>query len=95
MADPVAWLVIEQGWEVAAADGERVGEVKEVIGDTNADIFDGLSVSTGLLKRDKYVPAERVREIVEGRVTLELDQAAFDGLDDYDEPPPSERFLAP
>ena len=48
-----------------------------------------------MLKRDKYVPAERVREIVEGRVTLDLDKASFDGLDDYDEPPPSERFLAP
>lgn len=95
MADPVAWLVIEAGWEVVGSDGERLGEVHEVIGDTNADIFDGLSVSTGLLKKPKYVPAERVGEIVEGRVTLDLDKSRFERLDDYDEPPPSERFLAP
>jgi hypothetical protein len=95
MADQVAWLVIEAGWEVVASDGTRVGEVKEVIGDTNADIFDGLSVSTGLLKKPKYVPSERVREIVEGRVTLSVANADFDRFDEYDEPPPSERFLAP
>jgi uncharacterized protein YrrD len=95
MTDPVAWLVIETGWEVVADDGSRLGEVKEVIGDTNADIFDGLSVSTGLLKKPKYVPSERVGEIVEGRVMLSIGKPDFDRLDEYDEPPPSERFLAP
>ena len=95
MADPVAWLVIENGWEVVGSDSSRLGEVKEVIGDTNADIFDGLSVSTGVLKKPKYVPSERVVEIVEGRVTLDLDKDGFDRLDEFDEPPPSERFLAP
>ena len=94
MADPVAWLVIETGWEVVGSDGERLGEVQEVIGDTNADIFDGLSVSTGLLKKPKYVPSERVGEIVEGRVTLDLAKDDFERLDEYDEPPPSERFLS-
>jgi uncharacterized protein YrrD len=95
MADPVSWLMIEPGWEVDTSDGERVGEVKEVVGDTNADIFDGLSVSTGLLKREKYVPAERVTEIVEGVVRLELSKDEFEQLDDFAEPPASERFLAP
>ncbi len=95
MADPVAWLVIETGWEVVGSDGERLGEVQEVIGDTNADIFDGLSVSTGLLKKPKYVASERVGVIVEGRVALDLAKDDFERLDEYDEPPPSERFLAP
>jgi uncharacterized protein YrrD len=95
MTDPVAWLVIEAGWEVVASDGSRLGEVKEVIGDANADIFDGLSVSTGLLKKPKYVPSERVHEIVEGRVTLSVGKRDFARLDEFDEPPPSERFLAP
>jgi uncharacterized protein YrrD len=95
MADPVSWLVIEPGWEVVTADGERVGEVKEVVGDTNADIFDGLSVSTGLLKREKYVPSERVSEIVEGQVRLDLANDDFERLEDFAEPPASERFLAP
>jgi hypothetical protein len=84
MPDPVAWLVVDHGWEVVSSDGEKVGTVDEVLGDENADIFDGLAVGSGLLKKPKYVPAERVGEIVEGRVTLDLTKAAFDALDEDD-----------
>ena len=83
MPDPVAWLVVEPGWEVVASDGEKVGAIDEVLGDQNADIFDGLTVAPGVLRKAKYVPSERVGEIVEGRVALELTQAEFDALDDY------------
>jgi hypothetical protein len=65
MADPVSWLLIEPGWEVVDADGNRVGTVDEVLGDLDADIWDGLTVD------GKYVPAEQVASIVEGRMTLE------------------------
>lgn len=85
MADPVAWLIVEPGWEVVSSDGEKVGVVREVLGDKNADIFDGLAVDPGLLKTATYVPAERVGEIVEGRLTLDLTKAEFDELDDYED----------
>jgi hypothetical protein len=43
-------------WEVVlASDGELVGLVKEVLGDKNADIFDGLSVDAGLISKPTYV----------------------------------------
>lgn len=84
MPDPVAWLIVEPGWEVLASDGEKVGVVDELLGDKNADIFDGLAVDQGLLKKTKYVPSERVGEIVEGRVTLDLSRAAFDALSEYE-----------
>ena len=58
--------------------------LRRVLGDKNADIFDGLAVDPGLLKKAKYVPAERVGQIVEGSVALELTKAEFDGLDDYE-----------
>src|SRR5205807_1135112 len=61
--DPVSWLLVEHGWTVVAANSAAVGTVQEVIGDTGKDIFNGLSVSPGLLKRPKYVPAEQVAEI--------------------------------
>ena len=64
MADPVSWLVIEPGWEVVDAKGKRIGKVDEVLGDTEADIWDGLTVSGA------YVPAEDVAQIIEGRITL-------------------------
>jgi hypothetical protein len=84
MSDPVAWLLVERGWEVVSSDGQKVGTVDEVLGDENADIFDGLAVAPGVLKKAKYVPSERVGEIVEGRVSLALSQSEFDALDDYE-----------
>jgi uncharacterized protein YrrD len=87
MRDPVAWLMVERGWEVVTSDGEKVGAVGELLGDHNADIFDGLTVAPGLLKKPKYVPAERVDEIIEGQVTLALTKAEFEALDDYDGQP--------
>ena len=64
MADPVSWLLIEPGWEVVDGSGEHVGTVDEVLGEPDADIWDGLTVD------GDYVAAERVGTIVEGRITL-------------------------
>ena len=88
-ADPVSWKVIEQGWDVVGADGESLGTVHEIVGDVNIDIFSGLGVSPGLLRSSRFVAAERVREIVEGRVAVDLDSDAFERLDEHGEAPPS------
>ena len=95
MTDPVSWLVIEPGWEVVGANGEALGQVHELVGDTTNDIFNGLAVTPGLLKSTRYVPAELVGEIVEGEVRLTIGADQFDALEEYEQPPPSERFLAP
>ena len=86
LSDPASWLVVEQGWEVVDAAGERVGTVDEVLGDQNADIFDGLAVATGLVGKPVYVPAERVGEITEGQVQLELTADAVERLEPYEPP---------
>jgi uncharacterized protein YrrD len=95
MADPVSWLLVEPGWNVVSADGKELGDVREIVGDTGVDIFDGLVVTKGLLRKPKYVPAEEVKAIYEGRIELKLSGDQFDKLGEYDEPPKSERFLAP
>jgi hypothetical protein len=41
MADPVSWLQIEQGWNVVTTDDVSVGEVAQIEGDKQNDIFDG------------------------------------------------------
>jgi hypothetical protein len=92
MADPVSWLMIEPGWRVEAADGEEVGRVLEVTGDSGADIFDGLAIASSLFDRPRYVPSELVGEIVEGRVRLNLDHAAVEALSEFKEPPVEERI---
>lgn len=86
MSDPASWLVVEPGWKVLAADGSEVGKVDEMLGDKERDIFDGLAVSTGLLGRPVYVAAERVAEIREGQVSLELSPAEVDELEPYEPP---------
>jgi hypothetical protein len=92
--EPVSWLVIEPGWSVVGADGDEVGKVDEIVGDTGKDIFNGLSVSTGLLGAPKYVPAERVSRITEGSVELDLPADAVDRLEDHEPQPPSTEFRA-
>lgn len=82
MADPVSWMVVEQGWSVVDADGETVGRVDAVIGDESVDIFNGLNVLTGMLGTPKYVPSEQVGRIVEGRVELLLSKDEVDGLEE-------------
>ena len=89
MADPVSWLLIEPGWKVLAADGTEVGKVKEVVGDSNADIFDGLAVTTGTLGKPRYVPAEQVGEITQDAVRLSLPASQIEQLTEYKEPPTS------
>jgi rRNA processing protein Gar1 len=61
MADPVAWTVVERGWAVVASDGSEVGKVDKVLGESEADIFDGLAAGAGTaLDRPVYVPSEQV-----------------------------------
>jgi len=79
-----------------ASDGNEVGKVDEVLGDPEADIFDGFSVGVGaVLDRPRYVPSEQVGAIEEGTVHLTIDAAAYGQLTPYEPPPAGERFLAP
>jgi hypothetical protein len=87
-------MLIESGWKVVARDGAEVGRVHEVIGDSGADIFNGLAVSPGLLRGSRYVPAESVGTIVEGQVELDLDEDQFNELDEHTGTPPSEQIRA-
>lgn len=88
-SEPVSWFVIEKGWEVVDADGEHVGKVEDVVGDTGNDIFNGLAISSGWLERTRYVPAEQVGEITAGRVRLALTRGQAERLAEHREPPPS------
>jgi uncharacterized protein YrrD len=70
MADPVSWKVVERGWKVVDDRGEELGHVDDVRGDPEADIFDGIDISHGLLGGTEYVPSERVAEIRDGAVVV-------------------------
>jgi sporulation protein YlmC with PRC-barrel domain len=87
MGDPVSWLVVEPGWDVVDAEGKRLGQVKEIVGDENDDIFNGVAVSAGLLKPTRYVPAEVVERIEDGLVRLRISRTEFERLGEHDEAP--------
>jgi hypothetical protein len=93
MADPVAWTMITHGWSVHDAAGEEIGKVDELTGDENHDIFDGLTISSGLFGGRKYVSSEHVAEIREGFVALDLTREQVDELQPFEEPPVEEQIL--
>ena len=62
--DRVAWVLIEPGWKVVDAKGEKVGKVDEVLADVESDIFHGLIVN------GEEIDSERVGEIREGQIRL-------------------------
>ncbi len=68
--DPVSWLLIEPGWTVYDANGEKVGTVKEVLADEQADIFHGVLVTHGLLADDEEIVADRIALIHDGDLHL-------------------------
>jgi hypothetical protein len=91
--DPVSWFVIEPGWKVVDAEGQEVGSVDEVVGDSSDDIFNGLSISTSLLGRPRYVPSEQVGTITQGRVQLKLTKDQIGRLGEFEEPPTTAEIL--
>jgi hypothetical protein len=91
--DPVSWFLIEPGWKVVDAQGQEVGTVDEVAGDSSDDIFNGLSISTSLLGRPRYVPSEQVGTITQGRVQLKITKDQIEHLGEFEEPPTTAEIL--
>jgi len=91
--DPVSWFVIEPGWKVVDAEGQEIGSVDEVVGDSSDDIFNGLSISTSLLGRPRYVPSEQVGTITQGHVQLKLTKDQIGRLGEFEEPPTTAEIL--
>jgi len=84
--DPISWFLIEPGWKVIDAEDDDVGRVEEVVGDPNADIFNGLLISTGHFSGKRYVPAEQVGLITDERVHLTLSRDDVKRLTDESAP---------
>jgi hypothetical protein len=92
--DPVSWFVIEPGWKVVDAQGDEVGSVDEVVGDSSDDIFNGLSISTSLLGKARYVPSEQVGTITNGRIELTLTKDQIEHLGEFEQPATSAEIQA-
>jgi hypothetical protein len=93
-APQVSWKAIERDAVVRASDGEEMGKVVEVAGDPDADIFNGLVVTLGMLDAARYVPAEKVTGIWPDRVEVALTAAELESAPEYEEPV-AERWAPP
>jgi hypothetical protein len=87
---PIAYTVLAEGTPVYSSDDQRLGKVKRVLADTEADIFDGLIVHTD--DGDRFVDAPNVAAIYERAVVLTL---AADDARHMPEPTPSPASMEP
>ncbi len=82
--DPISYMVLVEGTRVVDTDGVEIGEVKRVLADTSADIFDGLILDTP--DGDRFVDAPQVGDLYTRLVVLNMTAAEAQGLP---EPTPS------
>ncbi len=81
---PIAWRAIVYGTPVLAADGTRLGTVREVLGSDADDIFHGLRVGRDRdANHDAMVAAERISAITHDNITTNVGPAEV--LPAYDE----------
>jgi hypothetical protein len=96
----VSWKSIEKGAHVFSSDGEELGKVAEIAGDSDADIFSGLVVSLSRLSSNRFLPAERVTGIWPDRVATSIASDQVESLEEYEDPvaerwqPPGPGFLS-
>lgn len=63
--------------------------MEQIVGDSDEDIFNGLSISLSFFDEPRYVPSEKVGRIFEDRVELRFTSEETKQLDEFLEPPPS------
>jgi hypothetical protein len=85
---PSSYLALERGVHVFSRDGDKLGEVQYVLGDPEADVFDGIVVDTsGRPGGLRFADAPQVAEIYERGVILSLSSADAQQLPEPSENP--------
>ncbi len=82
--DPISWRTVVYGTAVVAADGSKVGTVKEVLGSDSEDIFHGIRVATDD-DRDLMIPSAEISSLTRSAVTSSLSPDEIKALPSYDE----------
>jgi hypothetical protein len=83
----IAWRAIAEDTPVMSSEGEEAGRVTKIVGDNEADIWDGLAVSVDAIGPDRLLPAEKVTGIWPDRIEVSLTQAQIEELSPYEETP--------
>ena len=83
--EPISWRSIVYGTPVTAADGIRIGVVREVLGSDAEDIFHGLGVALTGRRGDVMVSADDIESMSLVEVRTALTRSQIEGLVAYDE----------
>lgn len=78
---PVAWTAVRENLPVLARDGIEFGVVAEMAG--AEDIFHGVVVRSGPTGQDVMIPAERVGEITNKHLTVDMSPDEIRALPPY------------
>ena len=82
-SQPVSWRSIVYGTPVISRDNDRLGQVREVLGDDAEDVFHGLRVALADGHRDVMVSAHDVTSLATDVVQVDLARADIDALPTY------------
>ncbi len=82
---PIAWRSVVYGSPVVSSDGDRIGEVREMLGSDADDIFHGIRVALRDGHRDVLVPSDGVTSLSATEVRISLTRADLDALPAYEE----------
>ena len=80
-----SWRSIVYGTPAISSDGERLGEVREVLGSDAEDIFHGLRVRLANQRRDVMIAADDVTGISGDGVRTSLTKPETEAMAAYDE----------
>jgi hypothetical protein len=83
---PISWKALERNATVVTSDGNESARVTEIVGDPEADIFNGLVLNLGVLDKNRHLPAERVKAIWPQRVEVDATLDELKALPPYEEP---------
>jgi hypothetical protein len=82
---PISWRTVVYATPVISSDGERVGEVREMLGSDADDIFHGIRVGLSRAGHDVMVPSDAVTSLSTGEVRTSLTRADIAGLPAFEE----------
>ena len=82
---PIAWAETARKAPVLDAQGEKLGEVRSVLGDDEANLFHGMAVKLEYDGRIVEIPAAKVDRITTERVFTSVEPNEIGALTDYHE----------
>jgi uncharacterized protein YrrD len=81
----VSWKAIEAGAAVFTRDGNEAGRVTKVVGDQDADVFNGLAVRIDTFGDERLVDADAVQSIWPDRIEISLTVDQLESLPSFEE----------